>query len=125
VEIRLTPEVPPRVQTLSLTPVPDPSPELRAVAGPVAAALGEDCPRWPAGVATSPALDRAVVRRTLLAGAAWAGACTVGEVTACDGATTATFRLHGVHADLLLAVGLDRDEAGGPRVSSLALLPAP
>jgi hypothetical protein len=124
VEIRLTPQVPPRVQTLSFTAVPHPPAVLRAAAEEVARALGEQCPRWPDAVPTAPAFDPVAARRAVLAGAAWAGRCAVGEVTGGDGATGATFRLRGADADLLLTLALD-PLGERPAVSQVRLLPAP
>jgi hypothetical protein len=93
----------------------------------VAAADGE--PRWPAAAVPSGRFDAAGARRLVLAGAAWAGACTVGEVTASDGARTATFRLRGARADLLLAVTVEADPGAPPgtpvRVTDASLRPAP
>jgi len=127
VEIRLTPQLPPLVQSLSLTVVHEPGEALRAAAAAVAAELGAQHPDWPAVLVAAPPLTTAAGRRALLAGAAWAGACSVGAVTACGGTGSATFVLHGEHADLVL--DLSSATPSGPdaptTLTALVLRPVP
>lgn len=121
VEIRLTPQLPPLVQSLSLTVVHEPGEALRAAAAAVAAGLGAEHPGWPATLVAAPPLTTAAARRAILAGAAWAGACTVGAVTSCGGTGSATFTLHGEHADLSLTVAV----GPGTTLAGLTLRPLP
>ncbi|MBL8930621.1 MAG: beta-lactamase family protein [Kineosporiaceae bacterium] len=104
VEIQLTPEVPPRVQTLTVTPVPDPSEQLLAVATEFCRASASPAPTWPAGLPISPGIAEDAVRQLTVA-AAWSGPCRLGPAVAGDGATTATFLLDGRHR-LLLALAV-------------------
>jgi CubicO group peptidase (beta-lactamase class C family) len=106
-EIRLTPHLEPLVQTLSVTPVPDPSPGLAEVVRAVAAELGSPTPGWPAGVALAPGCDATSAVRQLRVAAAYAGGCAVGEASGGDGFRTTVVRLAGVRAPLDLSVEVD------------------
>lgn len=120
VEILLTPQRPPRVQTLSLAVVPDPGPRLRAVVDRLVAHLAAACPTWPDDLATTVDLDRDELTRLLRIAAVWAGPCDVTSVTSVTGANgdtgtgeqEATFRLSGERAALSLTVGLQPDAEG-------------
>jgi hypothetical protein len=107
VEIRLSPELPPRIQSLTLTAVPEPSPLHRRAATRVAAELGGIDPGWPAGLAIAPPLDRAEATRRVRAASALAGESVVADVVAADGEQEATFRLDGERTDLLVTVTTD------------------
>jgi CubicO group peptidase (beta-lactamase class C family) len=113
--IQLSPQSPPRVQTLQLTAAPDPSAGLRRIAELVVAQLTRPCPQWPAEVGTSMDLDRAALGRSLQVGAAWAGACDLAGVTAGDGTTQATFRLAGERVDLSLSLAVEAPAPADPR----------
>ena len=114
VEILLSPELPPRVQALILTSVPEPSPALLAAAERIAGALvvseGE-APAWPAELAIDESLDPAVLSRALRATEARFGAVRLGAVIAGDGEREATFRLDCTRGHLDLA--LTRDPGTG------------
>lgn len=105
VEIQLDPELPPRVQTLDVTAVPDPPKALRDIADRLTQALGDAVPTWPDDVPIVPAL-RADARRQLAVAAAWSAGAGLGPAIAGDGATRATFRLDGP-VPLTLAVATD------------------
>jgi CubicO group peptidase (beta-lactamase class C family) len=113
-EILLTPQLPPRVQTLNVTLAPDPAPALRAAAELVVAELARPRPQWPEDLPTSMDLDRTQLDRLLQVAAAWAGACDIAGVTMGDGETQATFRLTGERADLSLSLALDPPAAAAP-----------
>ncbi|HET9654614.1 MAG TPA: serine hydrolase domain-containing protein [Kineosporiaceae bacterium] len=113
VAIMLSPQSPPRIQTLQLTLAAEPVPVLRRVAELVVAQLAEPCPQWPQALATGVDLDRTALDRTLRVAAAWAGACDLVAVTAGDGLGQATFRLAGERADLSLTLTVD-PPAGPP-----------
>jgi CubicO group peptidase (beta-lactamase class C family) len=98
VQILLTPERPPRVQSLVLAVPP-------AAGSPLDAALTAIV-AWMNGQGPAPLLD-ATVQRRLKAAAAWAGPCSRGATTAGDGSTTATVDLAGEHASLALSVSVD------------------
>jgi CubicO group peptidase (beta-lactamase class C family) len=122
VEIRLSPELPPRVQALSLTTVPEPPAPHRRIAERLAGLLGDLDVRWPADLPSAVALDVATVTRELRAAAAWAGRCRVAQVVACDGHGEAVFRLDGEMCALHLTLTVD--EATGT-VSAVSIVPVP
>jgi CubicO group peptidase (beta-lactamase class C family) len=106
-EIQLTPQRPPRVQTLSVTPAPEPAAQLREAAELVVGELVKPCPRWPEQLPTDTDLDRTELSRLLQVASAWAGACDVVGVSSGDGEHHATFRLAGERANLTLTLALD------------------
>jgi CubicO group peptidase (beta-lactamase class C family) len=113
-EILLTPQVPPRVQTLVVTPAPDPGPDLRAAADLLVAQLAQPCPQWPQELAAARDLPLGDLVRQLRVASAWAGACDIVGVTGGDGENLAVFRLAGERAELTLTLGLDPVTPGGP-----------
>jgi CubicO group peptidase (beta-lactamase class C family) len=122
-ELLLSPELPPRVQTLNLTSVPEPPPALRAVAERVVAALdaANGTPAaWPPELAIDPSLDPAALDRTMRATEARFGKMRLGQVIAGDGSKAATFRLDCQRGHLDLA--LERDSASG-RLTKVRLKP--
>jgi hypothetical protein len=127
VEIRLTPERPPRVQTLALTAVPSPSPTLRRAVAMIRRSLNSGAPHVPPLLPLAPDVDRAAVGRLLQAGAAWAGTVEEGEVLGGDGFAETTVRLQGTRRDLALGVRLAVDLPAGPngepRVAAVTLRP--
>jgi len=127
VEIRLTPERPPRVQTLTLTPVPHPSPPLRRAVALLRRSLNSGMPRVPDLLPLSPEVDRAALARLLQAGAAWAGTVREAEVLSGDGFAETSVRLAGTRRDLVVAVRLAVDRPPGPngepRVAAVTLRP--
>jgi hypothetical protein len=92
-EILVTPEPAPRLQTLRVTPVGDPSPSLVGAAESLLAAASEPAPAWPLHLARGEGLDLAAVERALRAGAARFGAMRLGSPTAGDGQVTTTWDL--------------------------------
>ena len=127
VEIRLTPQRPPRVQTLTLTTVPTPSPTLRRAVMMLRSSLNSSSPQVPELLAMAPEVDRAALTRLLRAGAAWAGQVREAEVLAGDGMAETSVRLAGTRRDLVVGVRLavDRPPApnGEPRVAAVTLRP--
>ena len=119
-EIRMTPELPSRVQTLALIPAFAPSATLTGVAEAVAAQLGVAEPRWPDDIPLDEELDREQLTRQLRVAAAWAGASTLGPVTAGDGQEATTLRLDGERLTLRLSLAVE-----GGRVSVCTLVPEP
>jgi hypothetical protein len=118
VQIRLTPQVPPLVQSLILTPVPDPAPRLRELAAAVVAGINAEPPGWPADLPVPDGCDPPSLTRLVRMAAGWAGPCSVGEVLAGDGEREATVRLSGTRAGLILTVG-----AAGPGRPGIRLRP--
>ncbi|HVN11375.1 MAG TPA: serine hydrolase domain-containing protein [Kineosporiaceae bacterium] len=129
VEIRLSPERPPRVQSLTLVPIPHPSADLRRALSMLIWSMNS------ANAAAAPPLDftedvdRAALQRLLQAGAAWAGRVAEGDVVAGDGWSEAAVLLRGARRDLVLGVALAISRPpgpdGAPRVAAVTLRPSP
>ncbi|NJD28682.1 MAG: beta-lactamase family protein [Chloroflexi bacterium] len=123
VEILLSPELPPRVQMLNLTSVPDPSPPLADAAARIVAALSPadgTAAAIPADLPLGPGVARAAVGRALRATEARFGTLRLGPTIGGDGVRSATYRLLGDLGRVELALEWDPD-AGA--LSSVGLLP--
>jgi len=107
VEIRMTPELPPRVQTLTVNRVDDPAPALVSAAEAVVAQLGTADPRWPGELAVA-GLDAAELTRLLRVADAWAGAAQLGPADQ-SGGSRARWLVTGERATLALGLQLDGD----------------
>ncbi len=109
-EIRLSPELPARVQTLNLTSVPDPPPELveaaEAIAGALAVRDGR-APTLPDVVVLDGGVDRTAIERAMRASEARFGELRLGPAISGDGDGAATFQLRGERGDLELTVARD------------------
>ena len=93
VEILVTPEPEPRIQTFRVTPVGDPSAALVSAAGRILEAAAEPALAWPAGLDAGPALDTAAVERAMRAASPRFGRMTLGLPVAGDGRATTTWDL--------------------------------
>jgi hypothetical protein len=120
VEIQLTPEVPPRVQTLDLTSVPEPPPALAAIATRIVDILAVPGPPWPPDLLLGEAVDRQALERELRATEAMFGPLTLGPVTGGDGERSAAWRLRGERGDVALTLELAPD---GDVISAASLVP--
>jgi CubicO group peptidase (beta-lactamase class C family) len=125
VELLLSPELPPRVQTFALTSVPEPPELLRRAAERIVAAL--DAPAsgpvtidWPKDLVVSSGMNVGPVVRSMRATEARFAPLTLGPVVDGDGEKKATFRLDGPRGRVDLVLTLDI-EAGC--VGSVALVP--
>ena len=121
VEIQLSPEREPRVQSLNLTSVPEPSAALAATAAPIVEALrrgweGEAMPTWPASVALADEVDPAPVRRAFAAAAARFSPIGRATVVGGDGKRTASYRLSGERGAFELRVTWDPDAGRATRI---------
>ncbi len=122
VSILITPEPSPRIQTLGLHPVGDPSPAMRAVAERLLAgtASGQAEPwTWPQDLDAGPDLDVGRVERELRAAAVRLGPVRPGRPIAGDGRSTSTFELEGDRGRASLQVGLDPQTGVVTKVSLL------
>ncbi|HEY6794277.1 MAG TPA: serine hydrolase domain-containing protein [Kineosporiaceae bacterium] len=119
IEIRLNPELPPRVQTLAVTAVPWPPAAVQDFAVRLAAALGDPEPAWPADWQAPPDDDR--IAREVRVAAAWSGVCSAALAMSGDGLTQATFRLEGGRVPLSLSLAWVE---GTQRLTSFAITPA-
>jgi CubicO group peptidase (beta-lactamase class C family) len=127
VEILLSPELPPKVQTFAVTSIPEPPPALRAAAQRIVAALqpgtesGPITIDWPADLTVGAAVDLGLVVRSMRAAEARFAPLQLGSPIAGDGETKATFRLDSVRGRVELALELD------PKIhclTSVSLVPA-
>jgi serine-type D-Ala-D-Ala carboxypeptidase/endopeptidase len=121
VEIKLTPEEPPRVQALSLAVPPAWDGPLWQRTQALISLLNASAPGWPADLPVAEPIDTAVLVRRLRTAAAWAGQCRAVALRNGDGRTSVTVELAGEHARLSLAVQLDGAQQALRRVD-IALL---
>lgn len=112
VEILLSPEREPKIQTLAITSVPDPSAPLQRAAAALVAAMTPPEGRpvsiaWPSELSAAENLDTGAVVRAMRATEARFGPVTLGPAIAGDGETKATWRLESPRGDLDLAIEHD------------------
>ncbi len=113
VEILLTPELPPKVQTFAITSVPEPPARLHETAQTIVAALQPPDGQapvsidWPASLSVGSDVDLGAVVRAMRATEARFGPVSLGSSIAGDGETKATFRLDSPHGRAELALELD------------------
>jgi CubicO group peptidase (beta-lactamase class C family) len=106
-QIQLTPERPPRVQSLALAVPPAAGSPLQAMLDTLVAWLNGPDAGWPPSVPVTGTLDAALLARRLRTAAAWAGRCRVGACKAGDGTGSVEVELVGEHATLTLALAID------------------
>ena len=120
VEILLTPENPPRVQSLTVTVPPAADSALwrqtQALIDLLNSSLTDGEPPWPAELPVSGLVDTGLLLRQLRMARAWAGACRPGAFCGGNGQTSTVIELDGEHAGLTLAVELDRGQQSIRRV---------
>ena len=120
VEILLTPQNPPRVQSLTVTMPPAADSALwrqtQALIGLLNSSLTDGEPPWPAELPVSGLVDTGLLLRQLRMARAWAGACRPGAFCGGNGQTSTVIELDGEHAGLTLAVELDRGQQSIRRV---------
>ena len=113
VEILLSPELPPRVQTFGVTSVPEPSAALRHAAERIVAALqpaGEGEPvsiGWPPDLCLGRDVDAAPIVRAMRATEARFAPLTMGPPIEGDGERKVTYRLDSPRGNVDLALTLD------------------
>ncbi len=108
VEILLTPENPPRVQSLVLTVPPAADSPLwrqtQALIDLLNSSLTDGLRSWPAELPVSGLMDTGLLLRQLRMARAWAGLCQPGAFCGGNGQTSTVVQLDGEHAGLTLAV---------------------
>ena len=109
VQIQLTPERPPRVQSLGLAVPPAADSPLGDTLDAVVAWLNGTDRDWPASIPVVAAVDTGPLARRLRMAAVWAGECHVGACRAGDGFASVAVELTGVHGTLTLALVIDPD----------------
>jgi CubicO group peptidase (beta-lactamase class C family) len=125
-EILLSPELPPKVQTLGLTSVPEPSAALQRAAERIVEMLtapehGPVSIDWPSDLSVGSEVDVSAVVRSMRATEARFAPITLGRPIDGDGERKATFRLDSPNGRLGLSLELSADGACLDRV---ALTPA-
>jgi hypothetical protein len=106
-QIQLSPQRPPRVQSLTLAiPPADDSPLARTLDS-VVAWLNSGSASWPESVTVAPGVDVPLLARRLRMAAIWTGTVTTGAYRAGDGAASVTVELAGEHAAAILALSVD------------------
>lgn len=125
VEILLSPEAAPKIQTFSVTSVPEPPAALRVAAETLVAAMTppEGAPvaiDWPSALAVDETVDLGLVVRSMRAAEARYGPLRLGPIMAGDGDTKATFRLESSRG--LLDLVLEQDPATDC-LASIAIVP--
>lgn len=126
VEILLSPELPPKVQTFAVTSVPEPPIALvraaeRIIASIEVAEVGSPVAiDWPADVVVGAEVEVGRVVRSMRAAEARYAPVHLGHVTDGDGERRATFRVHGERGDFDLALSLDPERGC---LDSIALIP--
>jgi hypothetical protein len=126
IEILLTPQLPPKVQTFAVTSIPEPPPELLRAAELIVAALQAPDPGpitidWPAALKVGSSVDLGAVVRSMRATEARFAEVRLGPAISGDGETKATFRLDAPRGRADLVLELD------PNVrclSAVSLIPA-
>jgi CubicO group peptidase (beta-lactamase class C family) len=127
VEILLSPELPPRLQALNLTSVPEPAQVLRRAAEQIVAALQrveEGRPvtvDWPAALRVGADVDLAAVVRAMRAVEARYAPLSLGDAIAGDGAGKVTYRLVSERGIVELSLAHD---AGADCLDAVSLVPA-
>ncbi len=110
-EILLTPENPPRVQSLALTVPPAADSPLwrqtQALVNLINSSLTDGLHSWPADLPVSELVDTGLLLRQLRMAGAWAGPCQPGTFCGGNGQTSTVIQLDGEHAGLTLAVELE------------------
>jgi hypothetical protein len=126
VEILLSPELPPKVQTFGLTSVPEPPARLRHAAERLLGVMqptdsGPVAIDWPADLTVGTTVDVGAVVRAMRATEARFGPISLGPPIAGDGETKVTYRLISPRGRVDLALELD---SIADCLSAVSLVPA-
>ncbi|HJZ08656.1 MAG TPA: hypothetical protein VJ283_11290, partial [Trebonia sp.] len=103
-QILLSPQRPPRVQSLAVAVPPASDSVLATVLGDLVTWLNSGAAQWPGTIRVAPGTDEGLLRRRLLMAAAWAGTCRTGAYRAGDGAASVSVELAGEHATVVLSL---------------------
>jgi serine-type D-Ala-D-Ala carboxypeptidase/endopeptidase len=106
-QIQLSPERPPRVQSLTLAVPPAAGSPLGTTLAAVLAWLNGADPDWPERIPAAETVDAGLLARRLRMAAVWAGPCQLGAYRAGDGAASVAVELVGEHATLTLTLVVD------------------
>ena len=103
-QILLSPQRPPRVQSLAIAVPPAAGSALARVLESVVAWMNDGAGQWPDSLAVAPATDAGLLGRRLRMASAWAGPATVGAYRSGDGAASVSAELAGEHATIVLSL---------------------
>jgi serine-type D-Ala-D-Ala carboxypeptidase/endopeptidase len=106
-QLQLTPEKPPRVQSLTLATPPAAGSPLALTLAAVIAWMNGFASSWPVTIPLESGTDPGLLARRLRMASAWTGRVTPGAYRAGDGTSTVTVELSGEHAPAVLALSLD------------------
>jgi hypothetical protein len=108
--IQLTPERPPRVQSLTLAVPPAVGSPLLEFLDSLVGWMNDDAAGWPSAVPVADSVDTGRLERRLRMAAVWSGRCGLGAYRAGDGTASATVELDGASARVILAIAIDPDK---------------
>jgi CubicO group peptidase (beta-lactamase class C family) len=103
-QIQLSPERPPRVQSLTLAVPPAPVSALAGILASLIAWMNSGAGQWPSSVAVAVGADPGLLGRRLRMAAAWAGTCVPAAYRAGDGNASVSVELVGEHATVVLSL---------------------
>jgi len=109
VQIQLSPELPPRVQSLTLAVPPAAGSPLAGALDAILAWLNGTDRSWPPSIPADGTVDTHLLARRLRMASAWSGSCRLGACLAGDGVASVTAELSGEHAALTLTLLVDPD----------------
>jgi CubicO group peptidase (beta-lactamase class C family) len=109
-QIQLSPERPPRVQSLTLAVPPAPGSPLRDTLDAVLAWVNGTDRSWPPYIPVADTVDTGLLARRFGMAAAWAGESRLGAFKAGDGTASVAVELVGEHAVLTLTLAVDPEE---------------
>ena len=102
--IQLSPQCPPRVQSLTFAIPPAGGSYLAAVLAAVVAWMNSGDATWPSAVPVSAGVDAGLLSRRLRMAAVWAGTCAAGACQAGDGSSAVAVELVGEHTTVTLSL---------------------
>jgi CubicO group peptidase (beta-lactamase class C family) len=106
-QIQLTPERPPRVQSLTMAVPPAAGSLLDGTLKTLVAWMNGTDGRWPSSIPVAETVDASLLARRLRMAAVWAGQCRPGVYRAGDGTAWLAAELVGEHATLTLTLAID------------------
>ena len=119
-QIQLSPEDPPRVQSLSVAVPPAAGSALERVVASLVTWLNSCAASWPESIPVAPDADVTLLTRRLRMAGAWAGTIRPGAFRAGDGSATVSVELQGEHATVVLSVAVSA-ETGELRQADVTL----
>jgi CubicO group peptidase (beta-lactamase class C family) len=105
-QLQLSPEDPPRVQSLSVAVPPEPGSALGRAVAALVTWLNSGAAAWPESVPAAPGTDVTLLARRLRMASAWAGRVRPGAFRAGDGSSAVSLELDGEHARVVLSVAV-------------------